>query len=303
MTIKRKRSSIVAPESIPPRKESAGDVSKYYSSWSSFLEYLQDPSIVPKSDKCSSDDKSAWRRECTESKSLDDAISISRKGYAKIVPGIIECVTEIDYLLHKNETEEYLFMSTCSPLGIYDMGAVCSGCPENAINVSERESDDKNGNTVVVNFDATVSGSYSGEEVTSRGSAVVALIYALEMSGYAVQVNTVIQIKDSDDSVKMAVIRVKEYSDALDLPVLSFQLAHPSMLRRLGFKFLEIQGVKCGGYGTPLSGSHSARGFVLTMPEDEVFIGGDFPSDNYSTVEESTAFIKAKIEDVANRYR
>src|SRR5580700_6604568 len=101
MAIKRKRSSIVAPESIPPRKENAVDVLKCFSSWSSFLEYLQDPSIVPKSDECSSDDKSAWRKSCTESKSLDDAISISRKGYAKIVPGIMEYVTEIDYLLHK----------------------------------------------------------------------------------------------------------------------------------------------------------------------------------------------------------
>jgi hypothetical protein len=298
MANKRSWSSKYLPESNPTRVKLPDDVSKYFSSWSSFLEYLQDPSIVPKSAMHCSNER---EDSLTESENLDDAISISRKGYAKIVPGIMERITEIDHLLHKNETEEYLFMDTYSPLGIYDMGAVCSGCPENAINITELESDDKNGNTVVVNFDATVSGSYSGEEITNRGSAVVALIYALGMSGYAVQVNTVVQIKDIDHSVKIAVVRVKEYSDALDMPALAFQLAHPSMLRRLGFKFLEIEGIKCSGYGRPVNSQEI--GFVSTMPKDEVFISGDFPSDNYSTVEESAAFIKAKIEEVSNRYR
>ncbi len=282
-------------------RKTSENVSRYFSSWSSYLEYLQEPSTIPKTSKASSSETRKGSLDFTGTRNINDAISLSKTGYKVIVPDIMSRVVEIDHLIHKNDTVECIFMNTYSPVGMYDMGAVCSGNPESAINLTERESDDKNGNTVVVNFDLGMSFYYSSDNIKNKGATVVAFIYALEMSGYSVQVNAVTQMRDNDDSILMSVVRVKEYSDCLDLPALAFQIAHPSSLRRLGFRFLEIEGIKSEGYGWPVK--NDPIGFITSMPKDEVFISGDFPSNHYDTAEGATEWITAKIKDIADRYK
>lgn len=286
----------VPNEEMPKGEENI----RHFSSWSKFTDYLE--TEKSNSHNTSSSDISYHRNEFSKTESFPEAIALAKSGYSEIVPGIMSRLTSIEHLLHKNDTEECLYMDVYSPCGIYDMGAVCGGVPENAVNLFERENDDKNGNTVVINFDATVSASYDAQDLTNRGSVVVALVYALEMSGYSVKVNCVYQVIDGE-RLLCNVINVKEYTEPLDMPVLAFQLAHPSSLRRLAFRALEIQGIVNSGYGYPITEFRTNRGYFQSCPKDEIFIPGDFPSSNYETVESSTEYIQEKIKEISERYK
>lgn len=107
-------------------------------------------------------------------------------------------------------------------------------------------------------FNFATSSGISTEVITAKGAAVAALVQLLEYSGYSVEVSAVEGAETSGYRDECRVI-VKQADQFLDMPRLAFALAHPAMLRRLWFSYVEMQpayfrnAVEQGsGYGLPV---------------------------------------------------
>lgn len=75
------------------------------------------------------------------------------------------------------------------------------------------------------------------EEIIRKGAAAVALIDALESSGYRVEVDGVVANGFSD--IHKTVIRLKNAGEPCEIDRLAFAIAHPSTFRRLFFSYME----------------------------------------------------------------
>lgn len=71
------------------------------------------------------------------------------------------------------------------------------------------------------------------------GTALLAAIKIIERAGIRVQLNTAFFVSEKRNEIVMPIVKLKDYGQELDLQKVCFPLAHPSMFRRFGFKYLE----------------------------------------------------------------
>ena len=101
------------------------------------------------------------------------------------------------------------------------------------------------------------------EEFVKSGICILNVINKLELSGYRVNLKIMYYCaKENDKEYAFGTIDVKDFKEHLDLQKLCFPIAHPSMFRRFGFKWIEtVSGLtECGwnfGYGRTLASETS----------------------------------------------
>jgi len=102
-----------------------------------------------------------------------------------------------------------------------------------------------------------VTGANAGTEAeyfSKAGAALLSAINIVEKSGIQTQLKLAFFPSEECDEVTFPTVVVKNYGERYSLQKISFPLAHPSMFRRIGFKWLETtpditkSGYKCG-YG------------------------------------------------------
>lgn len=76
-------------------------------------------------------------------------------------------------------------------------------------------------------------------EFIKCGIVVLSIVNKLELSGCRVSLQLAFKHSNSGNEIVIATVNVKSYSEHLDLQKLSFPIAHTSMFRRFGFKWLE----------------------------------------------------------------
>lgn len=98
-------------------------------------------------------------------------------------------------------------------------------------------------------YSITESAGVEAEEFVKSGIAVLSTIYALELRGVRVNLKIMFYDGKSEDERAFASVNLKDYREHLDLQKLCFPVAHPSMSRRLGFKWLEtVPELECNGW-------------------------------------------------------
>lgn len=102
------------------------------------------------------------------------------------------------------------------------------------------------------------------------GIVILNIVHQLELNG--IRVNLQIAAKDSMDygnNFSAVFVTIKNYREALDIKKVAFPIAHPSMLRRFGFKWLEtfpnLQGDFSGGYGHTVSDEKGHKEFLTEI--------------------------------------
>lgn len=134
------------------------------------------------------------------------------------------------------------------------------------------------------------------EEFIETGIAVLSAIRAIEKSNISVKLDCMFSDSTSGGEAVIGIVRVKNYRDRLDLQKLCFPIAHPSMLRRIGFKYIETApdmketGFHYGYGGTP--SLEDLEGF-LRLPENSVLL-------NMTTVREKLECDPKKVMDYIN---
>lgn len=105
---------------------------------------------------------------------------------------------------------------------------------------------------ITIVHNCTESSAVDADAIVRKGAHVMALIQALEFAGHRVEL-TVIPFATVGGT---CAVTVKQFDEPLDPALTIFALAHPAVLRRLGFIFAENQSVEAQrtagyGYGTP----------------------------------------------------
>lgn len=111
---------------------------------------------------------------------------------------------------------------------------------------------------ITLNKDISYNAMTSTQDIIDASIQTLQLIKKIEAQGIRVNLNLVFGVK-ANGNTEVVKIRLKSANERLNISKLAFPLVHPSMLRRLLFRYIEVaptvtKGFKWG-YGYPLDGS------------------------------------------------
>lgn len=202
-----------------------------FESWGDYLAHVsQAPTTSPR--KMSIDNAYSF----TETASYEEAMKMANEGWAsaeadarKLSNAIMRRVGSIV------ERDEELF--DVEGQGI-DIGLFNSGLPEHWVRY-EQHFQESPGPIIRIVYNAAASGGISTRTLVAKGAAVAGLIECIELSGKSVELWMAIVFSVGYETVEFRA-KVKEAGQPLDMGRVMFALAHPSSLRRLGFRVLEL---------------------------------------------------------------
>lgn len=143
------------------------------------------------------------------------------------------------------------------------------GLPDSMINIDRIVHKVK---TINVLYLPTVNCGVSGSDVIKAGIALLSAIKIIELSGVFVNLSVACKCSTVGSETCLCTVKLKNYDERLDLQKLCFPIAHPSMQRRFGFKWLET----CpnitsrewrGGYGRSYESVKEIRKDLQIRPE------------------------------------
>ena len=130
---------------------------------------------------------------------------------------------------------------------------------------------------VTINKDISYNCGITTEQIVEASIQTLQLVKRIEAQGIRVNLNLIWGVKASGSN-ELVKIRLKSANERVNISKLAFPLVHPSMLRRLCFRYLEVAPtVKHGylyGYGSPMDGSQ-----LKTYCKDEYVLPRLFNGD------------------------
>lgn len=180
---------------------------------------------------------------------------------------------------------------------LYDVvGFQCSvprylqGIPTNMVNKKLSPVKQK---VVVLNKIVNYTAGYKNYEIIKWGAETLKVIEAIERKGFRVKLNVVIANRCGGD-VEVVKIPVKKPDERLNLSKLAFPLAHTSMFRRLGFRYIEVSPTVDGkwvyGYGASMDKPEVQKTFEELGFKNEIVLP-KFLSDAEAIVKDITTNI------------
>ena len=168
--------------------------------------------------------------------SYEEAVRLFREGYTEILPRV-----RLEYKKNVNVLSEKLSISKSRPIdsfcgGIPNVPNMLLGLPKTMLN---RDSIVRRIKTIDIVYSLVGPGCVSPERFVKAGIALLSAIELIEKSRTQIKLISCVDSSYVGNEAIIGTVVVKEYADRLDIQKLCFPLAHPSMLRRIGFKFTE----------------------------------------------------------------
>lgn len=111
------------------------------------------------------------------------------------------------------------------------------------------------------------------DEIVESSLKALEIVQKLEAQGYRVNINVISAASAIDDEVIICrKVRIKSANEKLNISKLAFPLVHPSMLRRIMFRFLETFPMYTKGFTYGYGTSCSEEYFKSQMGKNEYFI-------------------------------
>ena len=108
---------------------------------------------------------------------------------------------------------------------------------------------------VTINKSVTYAGRVSIKDIISESVRVLQIVKKLEVQGVKANINVIFGTEKAGRKI-ICKIRVKNANERLNISKLAFCLVHPSMLRRIIFRFVEVYPYTTNyfviGYGSPM---------------------------------------------------
>jgi len=164
----------------------------------------------------------------------------------------------------------------------YDVvGGNCSvprylqGVPTSMIN---RKPVVKKQKVITINKYITYSAYTTAEEIIDESVKAFLIIREIEAAGTRVNLN-IIDSHEEGRERAILTVRIKNAGERLNISKMAFPLAHPSMLRRLAFKWLEVTSIITNpsftmGYGSPME----VKALKKYMGKDEILLPNFIPN-------------------------
>lgn len=140
------------------------------------------------------------------------------------------------------------------------------GVPTSMINRVQTKQVQK---TIKLTKDISYSGWVSTDSIFEYSLATLQLINAIERSGTRVELNVVLGTEANYERVQMK-IRIKAASERLNISKIAFPLTHPSMLRRLLFRFIET--VEISDRGFKINYGYPTNPKLFSINKNEIII-------------------------------
>ena len=111
---------------------------------------------------------------------------------------------------------------------------------------------------VTLNKDFSYNCSIKTEDIIEASIKTMEVVKRIEAQGVRVNLNVIFGIT-AGNTREIVKIRIKSANERVNISKLAFPLVHPSMFRRLGFRYIEVAPTITDsykhGYGMPLNGS------------------------------------------------
>ena len=169
----------------------------------------------------------------TGTSSYKEAEQLMAHGYTKILPeikkGMIQANASTAPMQRRRVTTGVQGYAPHVPNAIL-------GLPNSMIRT---ESQMQKVKAVSIVYNMTRNAGTNEREFTKCGIVILSLVNKLELSGCRVNLKIACMTTKSGGELAICTVDVKSYAEHLDLQKLTFPVAHPSMFRRFGFKWLE----------------------------------------------------------------
>lgn len=205
----------------------------------------------------------------TKTNNFQEAEELFKTGYTEILPQI---KTGLDKNIETMNVENRRRIKT----GVFGYAPhvpnAILGLPNSMILT---ESQPQKVKTISIVVEICENWTVKAEEFIKSGIAALSVINTLELKGYRVALKVAFFSAKEGNEYAFATVKVKDYREHMDLQKLCFPLAHPSMFRRFGFKWLETcSGLTNSswmyGYGHQINENSKVRKEFLE--ENEFFI-------------------------------
>lgn len=204
------------------------------------------------------DDSRSTGRGFAGTESYDEAISLLRFGYRDPIPKVKEA-------LHKSKmVTSKLYQSIPKPLPknhivgfIPNVPNALRGVPQSMITVEKQPQKRR---VLSIMYSNCTCGGTDADEMIEAGTALLSAINIIELSGIRTRLKVAFMTADDrHGEFIFPTVRVKDFDEQFNLQKLCFPLVHPSMLRRIGFKYLET--------APKLKGSYPGYGHVTSFSD------------------------------------
>ena len=162
--------------------------------------------------------------------------------------------------------------------------AAIQGLPNSMISVDRKPMKRK---TISILYGISGACTIKAEWFSEAGSALLSAIDIIEKSGIQTQLKLSFFMGKENNEMVFPTVVIKNYGERYSLQKISFPLAHPSMFRRIGFKWLETtpdtkQNFR-HGYGTPVRYEEAEKN--VKKKANEYLLTPDWIHDHGCSVE------------------
>ena len=173
----------------------------------------------------------AFREEFTQTRDFNHASELARNGWPDGLKKIERALEDIEA------------MPVMEPLPVFDvcgeafnLDAVLTGQPENMFYFMPQESNKPR--IVQIAFNFVYSAGVPANDIIDRGAAIASAVNDIENQGMRVELFAYCATRNNRKT-SSCFIKLKDAEQPLELERVVFAVAHPSMLRRLWFKYAE----------------------------------------------------------------
>ena len=193
----------------------------------------------------------------TKTKNFDEAVQLFKSGWSDMAGKLVQKLKVI-------ESKTVPMMKPRSKLDVCGYQAIVplylQGVPNNMVNKKMVPVKQK---VITLNKSIDYNAGVGTEQIINESIKAMQIVKKLEAQGYRCNLNIV--LGSTADKQFFVKVRIKSANEKLNVSKLAFPLVHPSMLRRLFFRFMEVYPNVTKnfvhGYGTPATSSELRKAF------------------------------------------
>lgn len=200
---------------------------------------------TPDNGKYSDNSSRNSSKSFTLTSSYDEAMKLLLNGWSEAANKMNAKLSKVPATMAKHQRSVYSVAGHTASVPRYLQGiptSMISSVPE------KRKTP-----VVTINHSICYSAMWRAESIMEEGIKALQLIQSLEASGKRVKLNIICIVEDRGCKRGFKVT-IKKPGERLNVSKVAFPLAHPSMLRRLFFKYMEVEPdmpQTFWGYGSP----------------------------------------------------
>lgn len=199
----------------------------------------------------------------TKTSDFNEAVQLFKEGWSDMATNLVQKLKVIE-----NKTQPAMKPKTS--LGVCGYQAVVplylQGVPNNMVSKKMVPIKQK---VITLNKSIDYNGGVSANEIVEESIKAMQIVKKLEAQGYRCNLNLVLGSESGWGAERrqfVVKVRIKSANEKLNISKLAFPLVHPSMLRRLFFRFIEVypnvtSSFATGGYGHPATTSEMRKMF------------------------------------------